>query len=139
LETRIESFRERLALLCGQGISIHPAFPFIFRFSSGDIMKLKCLIAVAAAGLMTLATGAMAAAPDGAQVVKEKNCLMCHNMAGRKIGPGFKETAAKYHGKAGAQAQLVKEIQNAKPHPKLSTQISTEELNAAVKYVLETK
>lgn len=37
---------------------------------------------------------------------KKSNCLMCHAVDAKKAGPSFKETAAKYKGKADAEQAL---------------------------------
>ncbi len=46
---------------------------------------------------------------DAAQaLLKKSNCLKCHAVDKKKEGPSFKETAAKYKGKADAEGELVK-------------------------------
>jgi cytochrome c len=45
---------------------------------------------------------------DAAQALARKsNCMKCHSVAAKKEGPSFKETAAKYKGKADAEQKLV--------------------------------
>ena len=45
---------------------------------------------------------------DAAQALaKKSNCMKCHAVAAKKEGPSFKETAAKYKGKADAEQKLV--------------------------------
>lgn len=84
---------------------------------------------------------ALAASPvqaqSGADVLKTKGCLNCHDMDKKKVGPGYKDVAAKYKGNAGAQSQLVAKLKEGKGHPKV--QATDAELNAAVKQVLATK
>ncbi len=57
-----------------------------------------------------LALGAVSAArADDAAVealMKKSNCFKCHAVDKKKDGPSFKETAAKYKGKADAEAKL---------------------------------
>lgn len=43
-------------------------------------------------------------------LAKKSNCTKCHSVDKKKDGPAFKETAAKYKGKADAEAKLVKHI-----------------------------
>jgi cytochrome c len=93
-------------------------------------MKASVLIIAAAAAL---AAGA-ANAQSGADVLKSKGCLNCHEADKKKVGPSFKDIAAKNQGK---QAQLVAKLKEGKGHPKIAA--SDAELNAAVKQVLSTK
>jgi cytochrome c len=67
-------------------------------------------------------------------VLKSKGCLNCHEADKKKVGPSFKDIAAKNQGK---QAQLVAKLKEGKGHPKIAA--SDAELNAAVKQVLSTK
>lgn len=92
------------------------------------------LLVLAAAG--TLAAGS-AYAQSGADVLKAKGCMNCHDMDKKKVGPAYKDVAAKYKGNAGAEAQLVAKIKDGKGHPKIAA--SDAELKAAVRQVLATK
>jgi cytochrome c len=92
------------------------------------------LMAVAMAGM--LAAGS-SQAQSGMEVLKTKGCLGCHDFDKKKVGPAYKDVAAKHRGEKDAQAQLVAKIKAGKPHPKVKA--TDEELNAAVKQVLETK
>ncbi|MFZ2302032.1 MAG: c-type cytochrome [Gallionella sp.] len=47
---------------------------------------------------------------DGMQLAKKNNCLACHAVDKKVIGPSFKDVAAKYRGDAGAEARLVDKI-----------------------------
>jgi cytochrome c len=93
-------------------------------------MKITIAAFVAAA---TLAAGAVQAQ----DVLKAKGCLNCHEMDKKKVGPAYKDVAAKYKGNKDAEAMLVAKIKEAKGHPKVSA--SEDELKAAVKQVLSTK
>lgn len=93
-------------------------------------MKASVLVIAAAAAL---AAGA-AYAQSGADVLKSKGCLNCHEADKKKVGPSFKDIAAKQKGK---QAELVAKLKEGKGHPKVAA--SDAELNAAVQAVLATK
>jgi cytochrome c len=80
-----------------------------------------------------LAAGS-ASAQSGAEVLKAKGCLNCHEMDKKKVGPAFKDVAAKYKGKTGAEGELVAKLKSGKGHPKV--QGSDAELEAAVRQVL---
>lgn len=89
---------------------------------------LRLVIAVTGA----IATGAVLA-QSGAEVVKTKGCLNCHAVDQKKVGPSFKDIAAK-KGDAGAISAKLKE---GKGHPKIAA--SDAEIKAAVDYVLSQK
>ena len=62
--------------------------------------------------LIVAALGAMAsnAAFANAELAKQKNCLACHAVDAKLVGPGYKEIAAKYRGDKSAEAKLAKKI-----------------------------
>ena len=84
------------------------------------------------------AVGVLAASPgyaqSGADVLKAKGCLNCHDMDKKKVGPSFKDVAAKFKGKKGAESELVAKLKSGKGHPKV--QAPDAELEAAVRQVL---
>lgn len=47
---------------------------------------------------------------DALQLAKKSNCLACHAVDKKVIGPSFKDVAAKYRGDAGAEARLMNKI-----------------------------
>jgi cytochrome c len=88
------------------------------------------LIALAAAAM--LAGGLAAQAQDAA--LKAGNCLGCHDMEKKKMGPAFKDIAAKNQGKS---AELVAKLKEGKGHPKIAK--SDAEIKAAVEAALAAK
>ena len=97
---------------------------------------MKTILAVVAVAGM-LATG-LSYAQSGADVVKAKGCLNCHAVDQKKVGPAFKDVAAKYRAeKEGAEGKLVAKLKGGKDHPKIAA--SDAELKAAVGYVLSQK
>ena len=96
-------------------------------------MKSMSLVLVAAGAL---AAGASLAQP-GADVVKSKGCLNCHEADKKKVGPAFKDVAAKYKGDKSAEGKLAGMLKDGKGHPKIGA--SDAELKAAVGHVLSTK
>ena len=44
------------------------------------------------------------------ELAKQKNCLACHSVDKKVLGPSYKEVAAKYKGDPGAEAKLVKKV-----------------------------
>jgi cytochrome c len=69
-------------------------------------MKLTTLSLVAGAALF--ATHAMAA--DEMELAKKSNCLACHQVDTKLVGPAYKEIAKKYKGQAGADAKLADRV-----------------------------
>ena len=68
------------------------------------------LMIVAAAGLV-LAGGAYAADADKAKALAQsKNCLACHAIATKLVGPAFTEISKKYKGNKDAEAMLAKKV-----------------------------
>lgn len=65
------------------------------------------LIGLAAAGLLTMASGAMAAdmPPDG-----KAKCGSCHSVDKKMMGPAWRDVAAKYKGQANAEKTLIANI-----------------------------
>jgi cytochrome c len=67
-------------------------------------------------------------------LAKSSGCLNCHAADTKKVGPSFKETAAKYKGKADAESVLVAKLSAGKDHP--ATKASPDDVKALVKWVL---
>lgn len=68
-------------------------------------MKFATISAIAA--IMML--GAGQASADEA-LAKAKNCMTCHAVATKMVGPSYKDVAAKYAGDGGAAAKLATKI-----------------------------
>ena len=96
-------------------------------------MKAMALVLVTA-GVLAAGVGY---AQSGADVLKAKGCLNCHEMDKKKVGPAYKDVAAMYRGDKAAQEKLVQKLKDGKDHPKISA--SDAELKAAVQHVLSTK
>ena len=88
-------------------------------------MKLT-LIAVAVAGVLM-------GGPVLAQVPGK--CAGCHDMEKKKVGPSFKDAAAKNKGNKDAAAGIVAKMKDGKGHPKVAG--SDDELKAAVEGALK--
>jgi len=79
-------------------------------------MKSIVMVAVVAAGV-----AASGAANASEALAKSSGCMTCHDLATKKMGPSFKDIAAKYKGKADAEATLVANLKAAKGHPAVKT------------------
>ena len=74
-------------------------------------MKTSLSAAFIAAALAVAAPNAGAA--DAAQaeaLAKKHNCLACHQLDKKSVGPAYKDIAKKYKGQADAQAKLAEKV-----------------------------
>lgn len=99
-------------------------------------------ILVAAAAFAALSSNAAFASE---QLAKEKNCLACHAIDHKLVGPAYKDVAAKYKGDKSAEAKLATKIQKggsgvwgAIPMP-ANPQVSDAEAKTLAKWILSLK
>ena len=92
---------------------------------------MKKTIAVVATAVLGFAGGVAIASPE---LAKSSGCMNCHDVAAKKVGPSFKDIAAKYKGKPEAEAQLVAALKEGKKHP--ATKGSDADKATLVKWVL---
>lgn len=100
----------------------------------------QVLVAVCALGAL-VSTSAMA----NADLAKSKNCMTCHAVNNKVVGPSFKDIAAKYAGQKDAEGKLVQKVikggsgaWGAVPMP-ANPQVSEAEAGTLVKWILATK
>ena len=84
-------------------------------------------------------------AQSGADLAKAKNCMACHTVATKLVGPAYKDVAAKYAGQKDAEAKLVTKVMKggsgtwgAIPMP-ANPQVNEAEAKTLVKWVLAQK
>jgi cytochrome c len=92
-------------------------------------MRSLIVVALVAGGLAV--AGPAAAQAD---LAKKSGCTNCHDAATKKVGPSFKDIAAKYKGNAGAEATLVAKVSAAKDHPQVKA--SEADVKSLVKWIL---
>ena len=68
-------------------------------------MKSLVLVLLACAGVAM-----SAAASANADLAKSKNCMGCHALDKKVLGPAFRDVAAKYKGQKDAEAKLAASI-----------------------------
>jgi cytochrome c len=102
---------------------------------------MKSLIALGVALSSLIALPAFA----NAELAQKKNCLACHNVDKKVIGPAYKEVAAKYAGQKDAADKLAQKILKggsgvwgAVPMP-ANPQVSEAEAKLLATWVLSTK
>jgi cytochrome c len=102
-------------------------------------MKALLFIGLAASAL------ASNAALANADLAKAKNCVACHAVDKKVVGPGYKDVAAKYAGQKDAEDKLVQKVLKGGggvwgpvPMP-ANTQVSDAEARTLVKWILAQK
>lgn len=103
-------------------------------------MKFVNLLCVAALGAAA-ATPALASE----EIIKKARCVACHAVDQKRVGPAYKDVAAKYKGQADAVAVLSTKVRNGGtgnwgqiPMPPNGTdKISDADLKAAVEWILK--
>ena len=103
-------------------------------------MKRFMLVSVLA--VSALASQVAMANPD---LAKAKNCMACHAVGSKLVGPAYKDVAAKYAGQKDAENKLVAKVMKggsgtwgAIPMP-ANPQVSEAEARTLVKWVLAQK
>ncbi|ODS92076.1 MAG: cytochrome C' [Comamonas sp. SCN 65-56] len=59
---------------------------------------------------MTLAFAASSPAFANEALAKSKNCMACHSVDKKVVGPAYKDVAKKFAGQKDAEAQLIKAV-----------------------------
>ena len=104
-------------------------------------MKTLVTCLFVSAGLLASAGNALASEA----LAKKYNCLTCHNVDKKVIGPSYQDVAAKYKDDKGAEAKLIAKVKNGGsgvwgqiPMPPNAT-VPDADIKALVKWVLSTK
>ena len=92
---------------------------------------MKRIVIAAAAAALVFAAGAANAQED---LAKKNGCTNCHEVDKKKVGPAFKDIAAKYKGKADAADKIAGELKAGKGHP--AVKASDDDIKSLVKWVL---
>jgi len=103
-------------------------------------MKQLMSVCLIAAGVL-VSNAALA----NADLAKSKNCMACHSVVNKVVGPAFKDVAAKYAGQKDAESKLVQKVMKGSsgvwgsiPMP-ANGQVSSAEAQALVKWILSQK
>ena len=102
-------------------------------------MKRSLMMLAAVSALVSTSAFAQA------DLAKAKNCLACHAVSNKLVGPAYKDVAAKYAGQKGAEDKLVQKVMKGGsgvwgpvPMP-ANPQVSEAEARSLVKWVLSQK
>jgi cytochrome c len=103
---------------------------------------MKLALAIATFGMLA-AGGAAAQSP--AELAKAKNCLSCHMVDKKVVGPSYKQIAAKYAGQKDIVPKLVTKVRaggagvwGVVPMP-ANPQVNQQEAEILVKWILSLK
>ena len=103
-------------------------------------MKLASILATAA---VAVSVSVPAAASE--ELAKKHNCLACHTVDKKVVGPAYKEVAAKYRGDKTAEAKLFEKVKKGGvgtwgqvPMPPNAT-VPDADIKALVKWILSQK
>lgn len=95
--------------------------------------------------LLTVSVVASGAARADEALAKAKNCMACHTVDRRLVGPSYREVAKKYAAQKGADAQLAEKIVKgskgawgAVPMPPNAT-VKPDEANRLARWILGLK
>ncbi|MCL2875175.1 MAG: c-type cytochrome [Betaproteobacteria bacterium] len=69
---------------------------------------MKALISIMVGASLLFSASAFAAGEE--DLAKAKNCMTCHKIDGKLIGPSYKDVAAKYAGQKDAVASLSEKV-----------------------------
>lgn len=97
---------------------------------------------------LTLLSAALLAAPHaqagGDAIVKKARCVACHAVDAKRVGPAYKDVAARYRGDAGAPETLFAKVRQGgsgnwgavpmTPHP--ADKIADNDLKEAIAWIL---
>lgn len=78
----------------------------------------KAITAVLTLGMLAGSAAALSQSSDA--LLKSKGCLGCHDFDKKKVGPAFKDVAAKHKGDAKAEGAIVAKLKDGKGHPKVN-------------------
>jgi cytochrome c len=121
----------------------HKPASYLFEFAGfilEKMMKRSLMV-----GMLLASAFASQAALANPDLAKAKNCMACHAVANKLVGPAFKDVAAKYAGQKDAEDKLVQKVikggsgsWGAIPMP-ANPQVNEAEARTLVKWVLAQK
>jgi cytochrome c len=108
-------------------------------------MKQLATILGAAAAAVSISLAASSPAMASEELAKKHNCLACHSVDKKIVGPAYKDVAAKYRGDKNAEAMLFEKVKKGGvgtwgqiPMPPNAT-VPDADIKALVKWVLSLK
>ncbi|OIR03242.1 cytochrome c-551 precursor [mine drainage metagenome] len=107
-------------------------------------MKLRYALILAGAWLISMQTAQAAVdMAKGDALAKASNCMACHAIDRKLVGPAYQDVAKKYKGDNGAEAKLIKKVKEGGsgvwgqiPMPANSPKVSDADIKTLVEWVL---
>ena len=107
-------------------------------------MKLRYAAILAGAWLISMQTAHAAVdMAKGDALAKASNCMACHAIDRKLVGPAYQDVAKKYKGDNGAEAKLIKKVKEGGsgvwgqiPMPANSPKVSDADIKTLVEWVL---
>lgn len=103
-------------------------------------MKSIAVSMIAAASMMVAGSVMAAEMPE---LAKKSNCVSCHAMDKKLVGPAWVEIAKKYKGDPGAEAKLITKVAKggggawgSMPMPPNSPRVSDADIKTLVKFIM---
>ncbi len=105
---------------------------------------MKKQVLLLSALLASALTAPVMAAEDASALAQMKNCLGCHQIDKKVVGPAYKDVAAKYAGDAGAVDKLVAKVKSGGAGvwgqiPMPPNNVTDEEAKKLVEWILSLK
>ena len=95
---------------------------------------MKTILTTSATLIALAMAGSAQAQAKAEDLMKANGCMNCHAAAEKKVGPSFKDIAAKAKGKADAEKMFVAQLKDGKGHPPIKA--SEADITTMVKFVL---
>ena len=90
-----------------------------------------------------LVAGSALSSEEHMELLKKSNCLGCHKIEGKKVGPSYTEVAQKYKGDANAAAMLENKVAHGgngvwgtMPMPANSPRVTDKDIKTLVAFIL---
>jgi len=104
-------------------------------------MKSAILGMFSAASL--LVAGSALSSEEHMELLQKSNCLGCHKIEGKKVGPSYTEVAQKYKGDANAAAMLENKVAHggngvwgSMPMPANSPHVAEKDIKVMIAFIL---
>lgn len=107
-------------------------------------MKMRYVLMVGGAWLLGMqSAGASVDMAKGLELAQKSNCMACHAVDKKLVGPAYQEVAKKYKGNKDAEAMLIKKVKEGGsgvwgpiPMPANGPKVSDADIKTLVEWVL---
>jgi cytochrome c len=107
-------------------------------------MNTKLILIAGSVWLLGMqSAGATVDAAKGLELAKNSNCMACHTVEKKLVGPAYQDVAKKYKGDKNAEAMLIKKVKEGGagvwgpiPMPANGPKVSDADIKTLVEWVL---